>query len=153
MTGVRRPRRSSRDPFVPEGKSLTKQAFSDPADINNIVAKFISTGTLDWFNRLEPRFGDFSGVEDYHACLNRVVEAQQAFDALPAKVRAHFENDPARLVEAAHDPERREELRALGFVPLGESVTEGYTPAAKAGGPPPGAEAPEGSGEASDSTP
>lgn len=135
-----RARRSS-TPFVPKGKSLTKQSFGDPSDINAIVGKFLSSGTLDWYNRLEPRFGDFTGVEDYHSALNRVVEAQEAFDQLPARIRGYFANDPAELVAAAHDPSRAEELRGLGFVPLGEPAAPAdphlEEAAPEAGAPPP----------------
>lgn len=42
--------------------------------------------------------------------------AEEAFLKLPAKVRDQFGNDPARLVEAALDPSKRDLLVSLGIV-------------------------------------
>lgn len=109
------------------GKSLTKQSLGEETDINYIVAKFISSGSLDAFNRREARYGDVSGVGDYMECLNRVLSAEDAFNSLPAEVRAHCQNDVVNFLELVHDPTRVEELRALGLLPPGE------TPPAPAG--------------------
>lgn len=101
--------------FFTEGPTLTKQAFKDECDINVIMARYEKTGILPNMNPREPRFGDFTSVSDYHNACNRVIAAQQAFDDLPAEVRARFENDPGQLLAALQDPSRKEELTQLGL--------------------------------------
>jgi phage internal scaffolding protein len=44
------------------------------------------------------------------------MAAQDSFLALPAKVRARFDNDPALFVDFASDEANRDELKALGLL-------------------------------------
>jgi len=95
--------------------SLTKQSFRDECDINNILRKFNVTGQLP-IGSVQPQYGDFSGITDYQSALNAVMAAQDSFLALPAKVRAKFDNDPALFVEFASDEANKDELKALGLL-------------------------------------
>lgn len=95
--------------------TLTKQAFAEEADINVIVQRFGITGSLPE-NPLPASFGDFTGISDYHSAMNAVAEANEAFDALPAAIRAKFLNDPANLVLFLEDPSNRDEAVSLGLV-------------------------------------
>lgn len=98
-----------------EELSLTQQHFKDECDINNILRQFNITGMLPQ-SPLSPRYGDFSGIGDYHTALNRVYAAQDEFEALPAQIRARFDNDPANLIEFLDNPENRSEAEQLGLV-------------------------------------
>ena len=95
--------------------SRTKQSFRDECDINNILRKFNVTGQLP-IGSVQPQYGDFSGVTDYQSALNAVMAAQDSFLALPAKVRAKFDNDPALFVEFASDEANKDEMKALGLL-------------------------------------
>ena len=95
--------------------SLTKQSFRDECDINNILRKFNVTGQLP-VGSVQPQYGDFSGITDYQSALNAVMAAQDSFLALPAKVRAKFDNDPALFVEFASDEANKDEMKALGLL-------------------------------------
>jgi phage internal scaffolding protein len=95
--------------------SLTKQSFRDECDINNILRKFNVTGELP-AGSVQPQYGDFSGITDYQSALNAVMAAQDSFLALPAKVRARFDNDPALFVDFASDEANRDEMKALGLI-------------------------------------
>jgi len=95
--------------------SLTKQSFRDECDINNILRKFNVTGQLP-AGSVQPQYGDFSGITDYQSALNAVMAAQDSFLALPAKVRARFDNDPALFVEFASDEANKDEMKALGLL-------------------------------------
>ena len=101
-----------------EEPSLAQQHFKDECDINNILRQFNITGLLPE-SPLSPRDGDFSGIGDYHTALNRVIAAQDEFDALPAQIRARFDNDPANLIEFLDDDANRPEAEALGLVNKG----------------------------------
>lgn len=96
--------------------SLTKQSFKDECDINNIVSKFAKTGVLEHVALSKPQFGDFLGVSDYQTALNQVLEAEDAFDALPAKVRARFHNQPVEFLEFCADEKNHDEMVELGLI-------------------------------------
>jgi phage internal scaffolding protein len=98
-----------------EEPSLAQQHFKEECDINTILQKFNITGLLPEAP-LSPRYGDFSGIGDYHTALNRVIAAQDEFEGLPAQIRARFDNDPAQLIEFLQDENNRPEAEELGLV-------------------------------------
>ncbi len=98
-----------------EEPTLAQQHYKEECDINSILQKFNVTGLLPEAP-LSPRYGDFTGIGDYHTALNRVIAAQDEFEALPAQIRARFLNDPANLIEFLDDPKNRSEAEQLGLV-------------------------------------
>ena len=98
-----------------EEPSLAQQHFKEECDINTILQKFNITGILPEAP-LSPRYGDFTGIGDYHTALNRVIAAQEEFEALPAQIRARFDNDPAQLIEFLQNDKNRLEAEELGLV-------------------------------------
>lgn len=98
-----------------EDASLAQQHFKDECDINNILRQFNLTGVLPE-SPLSPRYGDFTGIGDYHTALNQVIAAEDEFMSLPANLRARFENDPAQLIEFLNNPENKDEAMKLGLV-------------------------------------
>jgi phage internal scaffolding protein len=98
-----------------EEPSLAQQHYKEECDINTILQKFNITGILPEVP-LSPRYGDFTGIGDYHTALNRVIAAQDEFDALPAQIRARFDNDPAKLIEFLDDEANRPVAEELGLV-------------------------------------
>lgn len=106
---------SDRAKFIFTRSSRTKQSFRDECDINNILRQFNVTGELP-VGSVQPQYGDFSGITDYQSALNAVMAAQDSFLALPAKVRAKFDNDPALFVEFASNEANRDEMKALGLL-------------------------------------
>jgi len=74
--------------------TLAQQHYRDECDINTILERFNVTGELP-IGSVQPQYGDFSGVTDYQSALNAVMAAQDSFLALPAAIRAKFDNDPA----------------------------------------------------------
>ena len=114
-----------------EEPSLAQQHFKDECDINNILRQFNITGQLPQ-NPLEPRYGDFTGVVDYHSALNSVIAAQSEFDGLPAQIRARFENDPAKLIDFLENTENLDEAISLGLVSKPETTQVVDIPTEKA---------------------
>ena len=105
--------------YVPEGESLTEQAHAQASDINQIMLRYEKSGLLP--QRTEaPRFGDFTGIFDYHTAVEAVKRAQDAFMSLDPRVRARFENDPGKLLafldQIGADPALRKEAQELGLV-------------------------------------
>ena len=104
-----------------EDASLAQQHFKEECDINTILQKFNISGILPE-STLSPRYGDFTGIGDYHTALNRVIAAQDEFDGLPATIRARFNNDPAELIEFLENSENRPEAEELGLVEKAAAV-------------------------------
>lgn len=98
-----------------EEPSLAQQHFKEECDINTILEKFNITGLMPE-SPLSPRYGDFTGISDYHTAMNRVIAAQDEFEALPAQIRARFGNDPAQLIEFLENSDNRPEAEELGLV-------------------------------------
>lgn len=118
--------------------SLTQQSFADETDINTIMDRFERTGILPETG-FEARFGDASLFPDFHAAMNMSVQAIESFEALPAKIRARFHNNPAEFLDFFGDANNEAEARTLGLLPA--------LPAAPEASQPPEATPPTGDGQ------
>lgn len=105
---------SAESGLVCSDPTLAQQQFKEESDINNILKQFNITGQLPQGVSM-PQYGDFSEVTDYHTALNLVIKADDAFMALPAHVRARFNNDAGELVAFVSDPSNNEEAQKLGL--------------------------------------
>lgn len=94
----------------------TKQAFIEECDINQIMARYESTGIIDHLNPAQPIYGDASAIPDYREALEVVMNAEEAFMSLPATVRREFDNDPAMMLEFIQNPANRERCVELGLI-------------------------------------
>jgi phage internal scaffolding protein len=102
--------------------SLAQQHMKDECDINVIVERFGVTGQLP-VKAVEPSYGDFSGVSDYHTALNKIKAAEAEFMSLPAKLRAKFDHDPNALLNFLENEANRDEAIQLGLID-GEPVAQ-----------------------------
>lgn len=98
------------------GKQMTVQADALETDINAIVKRWVTQGTPAPGANQNPAYGDFASAPDYQQALNQVMAAQADFEALPAHVRKHVENDPAKFLDLVFDAERKDELLELGLL-------------------------------------
>lgn len=108
--------------LVCKDPSLAQQHMKDECDINVLVERFGVTGSMP-VAPIEPSYGDFSGVGDYHSALNAIKAADEAFMALPAKIRAKFDHDPNALLNYLQNEENRDEAIQLGLID-GKPVVE-----------------------------
>jgi phage internal scaffolding protein len=109
--------------------SRTKQAFKHEVDINRIMAKYQKTGLLPVTNK-SPLYGDFSSIPDFETASNKLIAAQNAFDAQPASLRKRFNNNPSELLHFLQDESNRDEAIKLGLVPKPEPIQETKDPGA-----------------------
>lgn len=98
-----------------EDETLAQQQFKEECDINTILERFGQTGEVPT-NVRQPLDMDFIEAYDFQSAQNALVEAQQAFDAMPAKVRERFKNDPAEFIEFFQLEENRAEGERLGLI-------------------------------------
>lgn len=106
----------STDMSFPEDSSLTQQQFADECDINNIIRRH-PDGLFTHVNPGTPKWGvDVPEPLAYNEALNLVMEADAAFMALPAELRARFNNDASSLLAFLNDETNRDEAIKLGLV-------------------------------------
>jgi len=113
IAGRRLPLRRVQTVF--EDPSLTKQSFTKDSDIRTILQKYVKTGILG--DPLKtPLYGDFTHTtEDFVNSVNTVTQVRAWFDAQPAKVREHFQNDPLRCLEIVQKAENSHEAEKMGL--------------------------------------
>lgn len=107
-----------RRPIVFLGKSRTKQSPREACDANAIVKRWQSTGVIEHVMKTSPRYGDFENVDDYLTSLNRVHQAHDQFDELPAEIRDHCQNDPGVFLAWVENPENASQMAELGLTDL-----------------------------------
>ena len=121
MTVIRKPY-DERERVAIECKGgLTEQNHRDACDVHHIVRRYDQTGLIQHVNTAVAQYGDFTEVNEYQESLNTVIRAQDAFDQLPAKIRAKFNNDPGEFFEFATNPDNLQEMIDLG---LAEKMAE-----------------------------
>lgn len=105
-----------RQPASVSGKSMAHQSHAQECDINTIMKRYERTGVLEHRNRFEGSYGDFTNSpSDYQESMNAVLEAEEMFSSLPAKIRRRFHNDPGAFLEYVANPENQDEMIALGL--------------------------------------
>lgn len=97
--------------------SMTKQSFVAECDINNILKQYQTTGQLRHISAraAQGAYVDLPDDIDFQSALNTVLEGQNAFASLPAKLRARFGNDPANFLLFMADPSNQDEAIKLGL--------------------------------------
>lgn len=95
--------------------TMTQQQFKDDCDINTIMERYGVTGELP-INVRQPLSEDFVEAFDFQSAQNALIEAKASFMEMPAKIRARFENDPAKFIAFFEDEANREEGERLGLI-------------------------------------
>lgn len=97
---------------------LAKQEFKKETDINYIVKSAMRNDEdlLQPVKIAQQIAIDLSKMPTYPEMLQKVIEAQQSFDQLDAKVRRRFNEDPAQLIEFLQDPANKPEGQKLGLI-------------------------------------
>ncbi len=133
--------------FHPDQTEIrTEQAHANASDINTIMRKYHKTGLLP-----EPVlpgvYGDFSTAVDFHTAQDKIIDANNLFNALPSDIRTTFKNDPGLFYQFVNDDENRAECQAMGLV----APDDPKIPALKPADPPPATDKEEG-GNASEAS-
>lgn len=109
------------------GESRTHQSFAEECDINRLVERFgIGLGEVPEFQAFDV---DFTQAGDFQSAMQELRAAQEAFNALPARMRAEFGNDAGAFVDAVSDPEAAELRGRLGiYIPGVDKTPPGSIP-------------------------
>lgn len=117
----------------PSGDSKVEQHHAPQAETSAIVnrhkpGQFIG----DPRATRQPMFMDVPS-ETFHESLNRVMDVQNQFSQLPARIRGMFGNNPYQLLRFLEVPENRPKALKLGLVvPTEDEAVFLATEAAKA---------------------
>lgn len=96
--------------------SRALQEFAKEVDINTIAERYRLTGELPE-NVPMLQQGDFAeGVTDFQTAMNLIVAARESFGAMPAEVRARFDNDAQKFLDFTSDPANFDVAAKLGLV-------------------------------------
>jgi len=95
--------------------SLTQQHFADECDINTVLSRYVETGFLP--EKTGSFYADFSSGIDFRESVDFVRQAHEDFLSLPAKTRAHFNNDPGALIDFVNDPSNHSRFEEVGLMP------------------------------------
>lgn len=108
------------------GESLTVQSDNERADIRKILQRYEAVGIVDHLQEVDAMYRDVSEFTDLHDALLQAKEAETQFMKLPSKLREVFDHDVAKWLDAAHDPEKIENLYRPKLEKLGvlEPVTQ-----------------------------
>ena len=109
--------------IVNKSASMTQAQFKDECDINHIMDRYMRTGCLsDPLSQSRPgTYGDFTEMGDYMENMNKIIQAREMFDALPAKVRERFGNNPGAMIDFVMDPANQQEAIKLGLLEVIET--------------------------------
>ncbi len=105
------------------GESMTDQQYKAESDINEILRRY-NCGLGLPPSRGAGRFADVSECGDYASMLDKVLQANKQFEALPSDVRSRFGNSPAMFYEFVSNPSNLEELCKLGLAVRREEPKE-----------------------------
>lgn len=96
---------------------MTKQEFVRECDINNILKQYSTSGMLKHVSAqaASGMYTDLPDAMDFQDSLHVVDQARQAFQSLPSRVRARFDNDPVEFLAFCSDPRNGDEMLALGL--------------------------------------
>jgi len=94
---------------------LTQQEFKDESDINNIMARYMKTGQVDYVNKHQPQYADVDAI-DFQEAMETVAQGKSLFAALPSAVRERFHNSPAEFLEFVNDEKNAIEAAKMGLL-------------------------------------
>lgn len=106
-TERRRPRVQTTD----FDESRTVQSDVHKSDIHHVLKRYKSMGIVDHMANVDLEFRDVTEFEDFADLQLQLSEARHAFMRLPSKLREVFNHDVSTWLDAAHDPEKLQDLR------------------------------------------
>ena len=100
-----------------EEASMTIESEAPGTTIDSYLKRYQATGLLgDPVRYSAGQFGDFADLQTFQESMNTVARVTETFAALPAALRAKFDNNPANYVEFISDPANVKEAVELGLL-------------------------------------
>lgn len=96
--------------------SKTEQAHKSDCDIQTILKKYQQHGVIQHNHSIQGTYGDYINAPDFTEAQNLIAEAKSMFETVPARIRADFDNDPAKFLEFTQNEANRERMIEYGFI-------------------------------------
>ncbi len=77
----------------------TKQSFADECNVNLIMARYASTGTVLQTINQTPRYEEYANVDDYKSAMDLIKETERNFNCMSPEMRESFNNNPQELLD------------------------------------------------------
>lgn len=133
--------------ITPDEESLTQQHFKDETDLNVILPRMGFTDGSQLPAAMSPDYynGEIVDITDMQrmadeglgAIMRQQRDAVERFMQLPAKIRAQFENNPAKLHQWVSDPRNADEAVEMGLLHRSHGDEEARNKAKAEGTAPP----------------
>ena len=85
---------------------LTEKSDMPLTSIRNLLKRGVDV----YENADDQQYIDLTQFGDYQEQMERVAAAHDSFEALPAKIRERFRNDPAQMIDFVQNPNNKDEL-------------------------------------------
>lgn len=96
------------------GVTMTKQSMKDEVNINSIIKRW-HQGIPIPQNHRNPVYGDFSGLTDYHAEVERVRSAELEFMRLPSALRNECDHNVGVFLDKVKTEDGLKQMIELGL--------------------------------------
>lgn len=106
---------SMRVQTVNEELPRVQTQFQEATDVNNIVKAYTQNPDPSVFRGIG-NYQDNTLLGTYQESLDLILEANNAFNSLPATTREYFKNDPAKLLAFMQDENNYDVGVELGLV-------------------------------------
>lgn len=111
-----RPDGRKRVATVFQGETMTQQQFQEQVNVNNIMKKYKQTGTITHIrNAQQGVYADMASLPSYQEAMQTIVNANAAFEEVPAHIRQRFSHDPHQFMQFLANPQNDEEAIKLGL--------------------------------------
>lgn len=111
--------------YIPEGPIITEQSHKDDCDMQIILKRYAQTGVITHNNSLVGEYADYPSDIDFHEAQNIIAEASTMFESVPARIRADFDNDPAKFLAFVQDEANLPKMAEYGLTnPLKDRDTD-----------------------------
>lgn len=94
---------------------MCEQHHKDSVSIKNILNSYTRTGVLSHAVTRPGAFLDVAAAPDFIEAQRIIANAKSTFEAVPAVIRAEFNNDPAQFLEFISDQKNEEKMIEYGF--------------------------------------
>lgn len=97
--------------------TMTQAHFAKDADLNTIAKRYGITDGAIPPAALDPRFfGDYTDAVDFREHMDRIKNATDRFNALPAWIRSQFDNNMVALHDWVSNPANAAEAVQMGLL-------------------------------------
>lgn len=102
-------------------KCIVEQHHSDDTIIQNILKRYDQTGVFYHVNQAQATYQDNTIFNEYADMYDKIQAADANFAALPAEIRAKFNNNTGEFLEFVNNDSNIEQMKEMGLIPKSDA--------------------------------